>query len=868
VLAEETPAPPLSSDSTSTANSSKKKKRKDKSNIELYELEYVLKQKPNRKILGIWRFHLQAYNLPNPDKIPKRKAKNEAKLKKKNDRKKAKVDKRNKRRAEKGKPLKEFFEEPYEPTLSELLRETVGEAPVVYNDTLTRKSTKQLNLYLAKKGYFGNTVRDSVAYNEKKKTAKIYYFIEPGTPHKIRNIKYRVTESSMASAFQKYKRGETDKKTKKQFKRSQVEKLQLVEEGQNFDIDKLDEERDLLARFLMDQGYYFFVKNYIYYEADSTQTPYTIDLTMGISNVVEKVPGFDTTRVVPHMNYKINKVVFHINDTTFLDPSYRDYIDAGSKNLGAFDTLYYKDHEVYYNGKLEIDADLLIQSIFLTKDKYFKQKYVERSYKRFATLGMFKSVNITFEKNLEDPIGKTLNCIVYLTPSKKQSFTLESNGTNQGGNLGLSGNFTYSNKNTFGGAELLKLSVNGGLEAQRTLLEEEGDDESVIEGLNFLNAFNTLEFGSKISLNTPKLFIPFFSQEKVSRSAMPSTIFSSAINFQIRPDYKRRIANISMGYSWLETKTKTHYFSPLEISFIKIDKSSEFEEQLSEVNDQFLINSYQDHLTVQSKYTFTYNSQVPGNKSKNVIYYQGNAEFAGNLLRAGFNLSSAEPDTTGSYNIFNIPFAQFVKINNDFRYYRTINIASSAVFRVAGGVGIPLTNLSVLPFEKSFFSGGANSIRAWKARSLGPGSYFDPELSFDRIGDIQLEANIEYRFDLTSMLEGAFFVDAGNIWLIDEDENRIGSGFNDKDLNTLLGEVAIGAGIGIRLDLDFFIIRFDFALQVKDPGLDPGERWLFEGKDNYDSYIDNYNSTLPEGSTQLKHYGPVINLNLGIGYPF
>ena len=200
---------------------------------------------------------------------------------------------------------------------------------------------------------------------------------------------------------------------------------------------------------------------------------------------------------------------------------------------------------------------------------------------------------------------------------------------------------------------------------------------------------------------------------------------------------------------------------------------------------------------------------------------------------------------------------------HDLRYYHTLNEKHSIVYRVMGGIAVPLKNLSSIPFERSFFAGGANGNRAWQARTLGPGAYYDPNNFFDKIGDIQLEGNIEYRFKLISPFEGALFTDVGNIWVLNED-NRPGSQFK---ADKFLGEIAVGGGIGLRVDFSFFIIRLDVATQIKNPELPQGERWLYQKKDIYNNNIEIQNLSKPENA-QLSPFKWTQQFNLGIGYPF
>ncbi len=785
------------------------------------ELYSILKQKPNRKILGLFRFHLAAYNLPNNEKI-------EAKIKKK----KEKTDRKNTKRIAKGKLPKER-----NLVFGEWLMTVVGEPPVILDSALIYKSTKQLGLYLERKGFFDGNVQDSVVVNAEKKKAEVYYLLEPKTPYTIKDTLHVITDPRLY-----YVIGRSYKDA-------------LLKPGENFDIDVLDAERDRITRWLRDRGYIFFNKNYIRYDADSALSSHQVNVTMEVKNM-SKVPkeNPDTLLEEFHIPYKIHHVEFHTN------------FDAKTKEDAITDTLHFNDHTFYYTDKLQYSPRLLIQSIFLRKGKFYKLKYVERSYRRLSALGIFQSINIDFQISKEDP--EMLDCIIYLTPTKEKFFMAESKGTNTGSNLGVSANLTYSNKNTFGGAELLTLTIAGGFEAQNLLTEDQSAEssETILEDINILKSLNTIEFGPSLSVRIPKLFLSPFKMESISRSAMPMSTISTGLNFQQRPDYTRRISNISLGYEWIETKTKVHRFSPIDFSLIKINKSQSFEDQLNEINDQFLINSYQDHLTIASKYSFTSNSQtlMKIKHRKFFVYYRGGVELAGNLLRFAHKTFNAPLAESGSYEVFNVPFAQFIKLDNDVRIYRPFPNGSQLVGRAATGIGIALKNLTVLPFEKSYFTGGANGLRAWKARSIGPGSYLDPKNTFDKIGDLMLETNLEYRFDLVDPIKGAFFMDAGNIWLLNSDSLRPGGEF---DFNRFYNEIAIGAGVGLRLDLTFFIIRFDFALQVKDPSLAKGERWVWEPKTEYNNTIDTYNSEFTPDPL-IGPYKPRFNFNLGIGYPF
>ncbi|HVA98797.1 MAG TPA: BamA/TamA family outer membrane protein, partial [Bacteroidia bacterium] len=240
---------------------------------------------------------------------------------------------------------------------------------------------------------------------------------------------------------------------------------------------------------------------------------------------------------------------------------------------------------------------------------------------------------------------------------------------------------------------------------------------------------------------------------------------------------------------------------------------------------------------------FVYNNQDINKKSHNFIFFKGDLESSGNILRAYGNLTNQAKNSDGSYEILNLPYSQYLRADIDFRYYRIISPLSKLVIRTMDGFGYALTNLNALPFEKAFFAGGSNDIRAWSARTLGPGDYTTSGQTFDQVGDILIEGNMEYRFNIFKMLNGAAFIDAGNIWLRKPDQNRPGGDF---DINTFPGQIAIGAGLGLRVDFSFFIIRLDAAIPIKDPSYPIGDRWRFNNLD----------------------FKKKTNLNFGIGYPF
>ena len=764
------------------------------------ELNANLKQKTNKKLFGLIRFNLQMYNLPNPDKLEERSinklerinAINEKRARKKKDKAKAKE---------------------YKPA-SHWLRNVVGEAPVLLDSTQNQQSLESLQKFLVAKGYFNSGVKDSIVFKRplKKKRAKVYYIIDPGKPYLVRKKSFPMPERIAAIV-------------------DQIPKYPLLNEGDRFDVDLMDDEREMITKKLLNNGFHFFNKDFIYYQADSSLGNYSVDLIGGITGT------FDSSNVsYDHLRtWKIDNITIE---------------QLG--NSTAVDSLKFEDYTFLNPDSMVIKPNSIVQHILFKKGDFYKEDQIERTYRRLLALPILNTVNISFSKS--EKVGY-LNCSIRLRKGKSQSFSVETKGTNSSGFLGLEGNLVYRNKNIFRGAETFTVKLIGGVQAQAALT----DDGSEVANLQL----NTVEFGPEISLQFPKFLLPI-RQDRFARSANPSTNLLASFNLQTQPDFFRTISNLNFGISWSESLSKKHYINLIELSVINIDPTEEFQNYLDDLNNRLLTDAYRNHFITSTLYGFNYNSQKRGFR-KNAFFYQGTIESSGSILRALHKLSGAAQDSLGSYELFNIRFAQFFKTDHDFRYYRYFSPKNSFALRVAGGIGVPLNNLDVLPFSESFFAGGSTGIRAWQARSLGPGSYFEANTTLDKIGDVHLEANFEYRFDLIGYLEGALFYDMGNIWLLNEDPLRPGSQFRG---DSFLGEIAMGAGIGMRLDFDFFIIRLDVGSQLKDPSLVKGERWFFQPKETYNEAIEAYNAGLSEPANALDRYKQQYTFNLGINYPF
>ncbi|MGD1845202.1 MAG: BamA/TamA family outer membrane protein [Salibacteraceae bacterium] len=524
------------------------------------------------------------------------------------------------------------------------------------------------------------------------------------------------------------------------------------------------------------------------------------------------------------------------------------------------DTLEVEGYSFVYSQSPRFRPEVILKAVFLREGERYSLTNHQLTNRRLAELRTFKFINIRYERVGENQ----LDCIIRLTPSPRQAVTLEAEGTNQQGNLGIAGSAIYLNKNSFKGAEALEFRLKGGLEAQQIANDDEPlpeDDANTDEGtvertVEEFTPFNTIEIGSEIKLAIPDLFLAKRYLTKLAYT-QPRTEINVVYNFQNRPTFSRTIAEIN--YGWKLNYKDFHSFSiyPVDISLIQISADDDFRALLDALNNSQLSASYNDHFIPAGRFQYTYNNYNPNKPRSNTWYLRPRLELAGFSLYQAFRLAGAETED-GSYRIDNIRFANYFKVDLEVKRKVSFTRTTEFVYRTFTGLGNPVDNLDVLPFEKSYFGGGANFMRAWRARSLGPGALPDTlRTGIDKIGEVQLEGNIEYRFDIIELLEGAAFVDIGNIWNLNENPDLPGAEIRS---DRFYNELAIGTGLGVRFDFSFFILRIDGAIQMKDPSFPRGERWVFQSKDQLNA-MRNERGFAP-------YQFPQGSINLGIGYPF
>ncbi len=681
----------------------------------------------------------------------------------------------------------------------------VGEKPVVYDRFLAGKTKRQFEQYLKNRGYYNARVKDSIDRNGKK--LDLYYLIETNEPYLIDTINYQFVDKSVKELI-------LSDTTSSFLKPNAV-----------FDVKAFQKERNRITRQMKEAGYYFFRKDFVSFIVDSTLMPNKVNVVCKIDEFVRKT---EEGRIIreKHRKCRIKDIILY----PAFDP--KRAISHRNTYISTFDTIQYEEYEVIFSEKLQVKPEVILQANTIKEGDIYDIRDVEATKRFLNSLSFFKLIHIRFEPTKESNDSIIwLNTHYQLTPYTLQSFTIELEGSNTGVNWESGVNLSYQNRNAFRGAELLDVKVKGALEATRDVVGEEVTNKI---------AFNTYEYGTDLRLEIPKFLMPFTDRQSF-RKNRPQTSTELQYNFQQRPDYTRTIMRGSFGYFWNSSRKIRHIVTPVELNSVGLPRAdSSFLVEIA--NNSYLRNSYDDYFITSAGYRMIFSNQNL-QTNKNYFYIKTNTEFSGNLLYGLHSLS--ERDTVnGSYQIFNTRYSQYIKGDVDIRFYNVLNKENRIVYRLFLGAGVPYGNASGLPFIKQYFAGGANGIRAWRTRDLGPGTYRDSSIYPNQTAGLKLEMNVEYRYHIFWMIEGAVFADAGNIWAISDEDNREGAQFH---LNQFYKQLAVGAGLGLRFDFSFFVFRLDAGLKMLDPAIEGPNKWVLNnrrwGRDDY-------------------------QLHFGIGYPF
>ncbi|WP_304487738.1 BamA/TamA family outer membrane protein [Duncaniella muris] len=714
----------------------------DKS-VSSHDLINYLKQSPNHEVLGFWKLQLGTYNLS-------------------------------------GKDSTKWY--------NRWVRR-MGQAPVIYSQSLTDASVRQLRLALVNRGYLEAEVTADTMMMPAEKKIKVAYKINTGEPRRIAIIRHEIPDSAVRKLIL-------------------ADSAQFsIHPGDRFDRDNLDSERALITQRLREHGYYSFNKEYITFYADTSEFNKDVDLTLTVRaprNSANKPQPADST--TNHNIYYINKVYFVTSNSGY-----------NSSSDIAGDTVVYKDITVIYGKDHYLKPGILQQKCFITPGSLYRASDVDRTYEALARLGILKSINIELVPTGSENGRHELDAYILLARSKKQSVTFDVEGTNSEGDFGFGLGATYQHRNLAKGSQLLtaRLRMNY---------------ESLSGKFNGLINDRYTEYAGEIGITFPKFEFPFASQS-VKHKLNVDTEFALSFNYQERPEYTRIIAGAAWKYKWVNrNNTRRHNFDLIDINYVYLPESTlDFLDQIAPDNP-LLRYSYEDHFIMSMAYRYYYtNKRIPSSLLRKytlqprVYTLRASVETAGNLLYAISSLSNARKDN-GSYNVFGINYSQYAKGEVDYAITRNFNQRHSLAFHAGAGIGVPYGNSTVLPFEKRFYAGGANGVRGWGVRTLGPGSYDSRNSVTDFInqcGDIRLDLSLEYRSKLFWVIEGGVFVDAGNIWTIRNYENQPGGMFH---LDTFWKQIAAAYGLGLRFDFTYFLLRLDLGMKAHNPATGQ-ERW-------------------------------------------
>ncbi|PZX56070.1 outer membrane protein assembly factor BamA [Algoriphagus ratkowskyi] len=675
--------------------------------------------------------------------------------------------------------------------INRFLNKKLGEEPVYFSQVTPSRTEDLILNRLENRGFFYSRANSEVS--RKNKFAEVAYTASISEPYTLSQVE--VERDSM----------EIDREIIALMKET------TLDSGSRFDLNTLKFERNRIDSALKAKGYYNFNSDYLIFEADTNIS----DSARSFKLYLRMKQNVPKNGIIP---YKI--------DSILVFPNYS--IDENGEKI---DTVYL-DGKNFIQGNDTFKPELLNEYILIQKDQRYDPTLSRLSSNRLSSIGNYKFVNLRYEELFtSDSLGH-LKASFYLSPLTKRSVRAELLGVSKSNNFaGPALNLVYRNRNLFNGGETFNLTGRIGYEFQ-------------IAGGEGRKGLESLELGLSANLIFPRVifFVPI--KDKFSYS-VPKTKMGIGVEYLSRGGlYNLNSVSANYGYFWNANKYAYHEINPISVSLVNLSKTSpEFDKILDD--NPFLKRSFEQNFIAGLNYTFNYNKL--NDRYRTHGYFLGaSLDFAGNALNLIDKMGDKEDG-----KILGLEYAQYGKLDLDLRYHYNIDQNQTIATRIFAGFGLPFGNSESLPYIKQYFSGGPNSVRAFRIRSIGPGTYrpedFDVNSYFDQTGDIRIEGNIEYRFPIVSFLKGALFADAGNIWLINENEALPGGKFTSDWWN----EMAVGTGVGLRVDIQFFVIRLDLATPVRIPYLPEGERW---------------GNTFDIGSKTWRKENLIFNF--AIGYPF
>lgn len=542
---------------------------------------------------------------------------------------------------------------------------------------------------------------------------------------------------------------------------------QQIKPGMRFTVETLDNERKRIASLLSDNGYFRFNKDFIHFTADTIMGRKDIALTLQL----RKYKPNNNSPEVDHTRYLIRDVLFQSNDSD----------------------------------RIHLRKQVLLNATAIKEGRPYDASALQRTYNNFARLQAVKYTNIKFA---EVPDTNLLDCHIQISTNKPSTISFQPEGTNTAGDLGAAASITYTNRNLFHGSEQLSIEFRGAYEA--------------ITGLEGYQDQNYTEFSVETKLVFPRFLAPFLSKS-FRRRQTASSEWAVSWDFQNRPEFHRRVFSSAWRYRWSEPKHHLNYrFDLLDLNYVYMPWiSSTFKRDYldnAENRNAILRYNYEDIFIMKTGFTVSYTDGVDA--------VRANFESAGNLLNGVSKGFGFKTNSQGQHTLFNIAYAQYVKFDFDYTHLFQFDKRNALALHAGLGVAYPYGNSTVLPFEKRYFSGGANSVRGWSVRELGPGKFkgTDGRIDFiNQTGDVKLDLNAEYRSSLFWKLQGALFIDAGNIWTLRNYAEQPGGQFK---FTEFYKQIAASYGMGLRLNFDYFILRFDVGMKAINPAYESEkEHW-------------------------------------------
>ena len=698
----------------------------------------------------------------------------------------------------------------------------IGEEPVLLDSTLTAKSIQNLTTYLQTKGYFSSTVRCDVDTTRRKRRAELTYVITQGPPTRIRSIEYEFRDNSLRSIV------------------LSDSARSLLSEGNVLDITRLDAERERIASYLNNRGYFDFTVNNISYQVDTLGHNHEADVTVIIRPTLI---GYNE-RGVPQWEDNAIYRIGNINVYPTYDPMLRS--TNGFSSTARIDTTYYHGLNIIrdLNSTPQLRNGVLRRTISLYPNYIYNSERIEHTYNELMQLNFFRNAKINFEyaegedtfvtflsgeggDELIDTRERYLDCNIYCTPALKQSMKVEVEASTTSTFYGLGVTLGYSNKNVFRGAEVFDFSLRYGFEYMyaRDVKKRSAQEVGLVAGLSF-----------------PRFLAPFHLSPGANIS-QPRTRLELSFDYQDRPYYRRSISSLRWAYSWKQGERSTFVLRPVDINWI--DVKSVDETFLSDIDNRYLRTSFESQLNAGLSASYVYNTQR-SDLDRDFTVVRANIETAGNLLQGIESLFSHHVAGKNYYEILGVRYSQYLRADVSASHTIDLGHKMALAGRIFGGVGVTYGNSKgrSIPFDRMFYCGGANSMRGWVPRTLGPGNKaeVDDAVYPSQVGDVRLEANLEFRFPIWWIFHGAVFCDVGNVWYLRDTEDS-----NPEEVfhfDSFYRQLGFNTGLGLRIDATFVILRFDLGLQLHNPGRPENQRWIHN----------------------LKWSN--MALNFGVGYPF